>query len=298
MPESRLPHLSAILQALLVTFLWSTSWVLIKIGLQEIPALTFAGLRYGLAFLCLLPLALRPSARRSIRNLAGRRWVELIVLGLLFYAATQGAMFVCLAYLPAMTVSLLWNLTTMAVAFLGIFALSERLNALQWGGVVLNLVGVVVYFHPAAFPRAQALGLAAAAVGVLANAGSSILGRGVNRRGDVEPLVVTVVSMGVGALALLAVGLLAQGLPALRIVDWIIIGWLAVVNTALAFTLWNHTLRTLTAVESSIINGTMLVQIALLAWLFLGEGLTWPRVLGLILAGLGSSVVQLRSRSA
>jgi drug/metabolite transporter (DMT)-like permease len=296
MLENRFPHLTAILQALFVTFLWSTSWVLIKIGLEEIPALTFAGLRYGLAFLCLLPLALRPSARRSIRNLPRRRWVELLLLGLLFYAATQGAMFVSLAYLPAMTVSLLWNLTTTMVAFLGILALSESLNVLQCGGVVLNLVGVVVYFHPTAFPSAQVAGLVAAALGVLANAGSSILGRGVNRRGDVDPLIVTVISMGFGAFALLVTGLSTQGLPALRIVDWVIIGWLALVNTALAFTLWNHTLRTLTAVESSIINSTMLVQIAVLAWLFLGEGLTWQRVLGLVLAGLGSVVVQLRRR--
>ena len=51
------PRLVAILQALLVTFLWSTSWVLIKIGLAEIPPLTLAGLRYSLAFLFLLPFA-------------------------------------------------------------------------------------------------------------------------------------------------------------------------------------------------------------------------------------------------
>ncbi|MCA9978373.1 MAG: EamA family transporter, partial [Anaerolineales bacterium] len=49
-------HTRAVLTALFVTFLWSTSWVLIKIGLQNIPALTFAGLRYFLAFLLLLPL--------------------------------------------------------------------------------------------------------------------------------------------------------------------------------------------------------------------------------------------------
>ncbi|HKZ55913.1 MAG TPA: DMT family transporter [Anaerolineales bacterium] len=51
------PHLSAVFQALFVTFLWSTSWVLIKWGLDEIPPLIFAGLRYGLGFLCLLPFA-------------------------------------------------------------------------------------------------------------------------------------------------------------------------------------------------------------------------------------------------
>jgi len=87
-----------------------------------------------------------------------------------------------------------------------------------------------------------------------------------------------------------------QGLPSLHLGHWIIIGWLAVVNTAFAFTLWNHTLRTLTAVESSIINSTMLGQIAVFAWLFLGEGLNLQRGIGLGLAALGTLMVQLRSR--
>jgi drug/metabolite transporter (DMT)-like permease len=291
------PHLRAILQALFVTFLWSTSWVLIKIGLQDIPPLTFAGLRYILAFFCLLPLLLRSSSRASLRRLGTRRWLELMVLGLLFYAITQGTSFVSLAYLPAMSVSLLWNLTTVTVALLGIWVLAEPLTVLQWGGVLLNLLGVVTYFYPPAFPGLQLVGLVAALIGVLANAGSSILGRGVNRRGDIQPLVVTAVSMGVGAVALLATGLFVQGLPPLRAQHWMIIGWLAVVNTAFAFTLWNHTLRTLTAVESSIINSTMLAQIAVLAWVFLGESLTWQRGLGLVLAGAGTLIVQLRRRT-
>jgi drug/metabolite transporter (DMT)-like permease len=53
-------HTRAVAQALLVTFLWSTSWVLIKWGLADIPALVFAGLRYTLAFLILLPFVMRP----------------------------------------------------------------------------------------------------------------------------------------------------------------------------------------------------------------------------------------------
>ncbi len=35
-------HVRAVVEALFVVFLWATSWVLIKIGLEEIPALTFA----------------------------------------------------------------------------------------------------------------------------------------------------------------------------------------------------------------------------------------------------------------
>jgi drug/metabolite transporter (DMT)-like permease len=38
----------------------------------------------------------------------------------------------------------------------------------------------------------------------------------------------------------------------------------------------------------------MLFQIALLSWLFLGEPLTWPKVLGMVLAALGTLVVQIR----
>ena len=84
MVEKRRSHLIAVLQALLVTFLWSTSFVLIKIGLGELPPFLFAGLRYVLAFLCLLPFALRPVNRDLIRSLSTHDWRRLIVLGLLF----------------------------------------------------------------------------------------------------------------------------------------------------------------------------------------------------------------------
>jgi drug/metabolite transporter (DMT)-like permease len=99
--------------------------------------------------------------------------------------------------------------------------------------------------------------------------------------------------MGIGATLLLGTGLVTQGLPNLSLTNWAIIGWLAVVNTAFAFTLWNSTLRVLSAMESSIINSTMLIQIAILAWIFLGERVTWQEGLGMFLAGLGVLMVQL-----
>jgi len=58
--------------------------------------------------------------------------------------------------------------------------------------------------------------------------------------------------------------------------------------------MWNRTLRTLSAVESSILTNTMLFEIALLAWVFLGERLRWGEVLGLALAVLGTLAVQIR----
>jgi drug/metabolite transporter (DMT)-like permease len=103
--------------------------------------------------------------------------------------------------------------------------------------------------------------------------------------------------MGIGSFLLLMLGGLTQGFGKLDWQSWLLIAWLAVVNTAFAFTLWNHTLRTLSAVESSIINSLMMPQIAILAYLFLGETLNIREILGLLLVGLGVVVVQLRKRS-
>ena len=75
----RSSHVTAVFQALFVTFLWSTSWVLIKIGLEDIPALTFAGLRYGLAFLCLLPFFWRGGGPDEVRQLNRAGWLSLTV---------------------------------------------------------------------------------------------------------------------------------------------------------------------------------------------------------------------------
>jgi len=288
-------HFKAVLQALLVTFLWSTSWVLIKIGLQDIPALSFAGLRYILAFFCLLPLALQAGDLQALRQLSPGGWARLLALGLLFYALTQGAQFFSLYYLPAITVSLLLSFTSVIVALMGIVFLREKPSVLQWVGTGLYILGVLAYFFPIALPAGQGIGLLVAVICVLANAFSSLLGRYVNRRGDLSPLAVTVASMGIGAVVLLASGVAVEGIPHLTLGNWLIVLWLAVVNSALAFTLWNHTLRTLAAMEATMINNTMLFQIAVLAWIFLGERLTGPQGLGMLLAGVGKLLVQVRS---
>lgn len=288
-------HLKAALQALLVTFLWSTSWVLIKIGLRDLPALSFAGLRYLLAFLVLLPFALRPAARIRLRELTPRRWGSLIVLGLLLYSVTQGAQFVSLVYLPAATASLLLSFTPVLVALIGAAVLHERPTWLQWVGILLYLAAVGLFAQPqAGKPGGVVLGYVIALVGVLANALAAVLGRQVNRDRTLDPLTITTISMGVGSVVLFAAGLLLQGLPRLTLTNWLIVLWLAGINSAFAFTLWNRTLQELSAMESSLINNTMLFQIALLAWIFLGEALSVLQWLSLGVAVVATVLVQIR----
>ena len=104
--------------------------------------------------------------------------------------------------------------------------------------------------------------------------------------------------MTIGSVALFLTGLAVEGVPQLEARHWLIVGWLAVVNTAFAFTLWNHTLGRLTATESSVINNTMLIQIAVLAWVFLDEALSGRQILGVLVAAVGALLVQVRLRPA
>jgi drug/metabolite transporter (DMT)-like permease len=288
-------HIKAVLQALFVTFLWSTSWVLIKIGLKtSLPAVTFAGLRYSLAFLCLLPFVLfNPNHRGTIHKLSRRIWIQLIILGLVFYTLTQGAQFVGLAFLPAATLILLLNLSPMLVALLSGLSNKESPSLFQWGGILLSATGVLIYFLPLNIPNGQMFGLLVAFIGMLANSASSLLGRRVNSQGNLPAIIVTTISMGIGGSILLIVGAFTQGFGHIDSQQWLIIGWLAVVNTASAFVLWNHSLGTLTAVESSIINNLMLPQIAILAWVFLDEPLNARQITGMALVVAGTLIVQL-----
>ncbi len=291
-------HLISILQALLVTFLWSTSFIIIKWGLIEIPPITFAGLRYSLAFLCFLPfIFFKRKYFYEIKDITSIQWKKLILLGLVFYAFTQGAQFLGLSLLPSVTVSLILNFTPIVVAIMGIFILDEKPTSLQWTGTILFLLGVLIYFLPIFLLKNEVIGLAIMFIGVLANAGSAIIGRNINRNKDISPFMVTFISMGVGAIILLIVGFSLNGLPIISINNWLFLIWLAVINTAFAFTLWNLTLRTLTAMESSIINGTMLIQIAVLAWIFLDEKISLQEGIGMLIAALGAVLVQIKFKT-
>lgn len=292
-------HLLAVGQALFVTFLWSTSWVLIKIGTEDLDLdpLSFAGLRYALAAVLLLPFGIRAMrAARASGPVTSRLAIAVVAYGVLFVAVAQGAQYAALAVLPATAVSLVLSSIPAVVGVMALAAGAERASVGQVLGIGLLTLGALLYFGPFEPQPGAGIGLVAAVVCVLAAAVSAHLGRrlardAIDRLGG--PIGLTSTSMAIGAVALLGVGVAVEGWPTLDLAGWLIVGWLAVVNTAFAFTLWNHTLRTLTAVESSVVNNTMTIQIAILAVVFLGERPDPVQVVGLLLAAIGAAVVQL-----
>ena len=102
----------------------------------------------------------------------------------------------------------------------------------------------------------------------------------------------TTVTMGIGTAGLVILAAIFEGPRAISLNALVIILWLSVANTALAFLLWNHVLRTIQAYELSVIQNSMLVQIAILAWIFLDELLTYAMMLGVILVIVGVVLVQ------
>lgn len=300
MPEPHTgTHRAAVWIALFVTVLWSSSWVLIRWGLdgEGLEPITFAALRYGMAAVIVVGwMLIRERPRGGMSGLNRSALLQLVLLGVLMYALTQGAMFVALDNQPAATTSLMLSLTPLFVTGTAAVSLAEIPSMRQVGGAVLVAVGAWLFFTGGL--GATAVGMIAAIVALGANVSSGLLGRHVNREAHLSPVVVTAVSMAVGATILMAVGFTVEGIPSVSGRAWLIIGWLAVVNTALAFTLWNLSLRRLSAVESAGINNTMLIQIAVLAWIFLDEAPGAVALVGILLVSTGVFLTQtLRTRT-
>ncbi len=293
-------HIKAVGLALFVTVLWASSWVIIKFGLEELPPLTFAGLRYVIAAGILMSIIVAKNSTRSeLKHLDRRDLGKLGGYGLVFVTVTQGAQFVGLALLDAIAVSLLLNMTPLIVLLLGIVILKEIPTHKQIGLVFLGVGGVLIYFYPLELGVLQIMGLLVVIGGVIANAFSSIIGRAINKEQRVQPIVVTGVSMLAGSVILLAGGVVIERVSSISLLSILYILWLSIVNTALAFTLWNKAMQTLRAIDISIINGMMLPQIVILSIVFLGEipdMLDWIGLLFIAISALAIQILQAKRK--
>lgn len=280
--------------ALFVTFLWSSSWVLIKYGLEEIPPLFFASLRYLIAgFLLLVFSLLHPPTKSDYSKLTKKWWFILLIYGLVFITSTQGLQFVILEYFPAITLSFVLNFTSIVVILLSVPLLREFPTKIQLILIIIAMLGGTIYFYPFNLNEYSISYLLLIFI-LLSNGLSSIIGRKVNKEGLINPIVITSVSMSFGAVILLIFAISQENLPKLSLSNYLIIIWLAVVNTAFAFTLWNYAMKHLRAFEITVINNTMLPQITILALIFLDERPTPLQWFALAIIIITSYFVQIK----
>jgi drug/metabolite transporter (DMT)-like permease len=284
----------AVAEGLIVNLIWSSSFVFVKMGLDYVGPLTMAGLRYFLAFVLLLPLML--GRRNPIRPLPPQLWIRLLLIGLSAYTLGNGALYWGLKYLSATTGSFLMSFVPLFVLFVGIFWLKEMPTQWQIAGTAISLGGGWLFFSPG-FSAGEPLGIGIVVVGLLGFVIFGILGREVARGRQVDTLSLTAIPLAFGGGLLLLIAFPIEGLPQVSMTGWSIVLWLAVVNTALAYMVYNHSLQMLTALEMNVLLNLSPLGTAALAWLLLGERFSSIQIVGMLTVIGGVILVQGGARS-
>jgi len=285
-----------LIEASLVTFLWSTSYIFIRIGLKEINPLAFAAYRYVIASLILLFPFLYQLKKGRINKLSPKSVAIFVLLGFTGFFIAQGLQFFGLYFLNSITVTFILNLTPIFVLGFSVFFLEERPSTLQLMGIVLTLSGVVVFFYSALPDIRMINGVLITLISGVGWAIYMIISRHYLGKNYENVISLTSISMFFGGLMLISATIITGNIVNVSFNSWMIILWLSIVNTVVAFVLWNLALRTLTAVEQSILQNTMLIQITILAIFFLQETINAQKILGMATVFIGVLIVQLRPK--
>ena len=284
-------RLIAFLEILLVTLLWSSSYILTKFGLNEVSPLLLVALRYITASVILLIVAL---VRGELVMLDRDTLLRLGFLGITGYSIAQGLQCLGLFYLPAVTVTFILNFTPIQVLILSLIFLGERPTKWQLIGVVLVLSGAYFFFSERLI-GGNLTGIVITLVSGLGWAAYLVSGKLLFKGEEKGTLGMTAISMSIGTIFIAGTAFTFEGFSGVSLSAWGIILWLGLVNTAFAFLLWNHALKRLEAFEVAITQNTMLIQIAVLSWIFLGEQLTLMKVFAMTLVFFGVLIVQLKN---
>jgi drug/metabolite transporter (DMT)-like permease len=282
-------RLVAVVEALIVNSIWASTFVLVKIGLYDLGPLTLAGLRYFGGFLLLLPLMTRNG--QALQMWSPRVWIRLALIGICAYLIGNGALFWGLQYIPATTGSFILSLTPLLVLVMGIFWLKEIPTRRQMAGMGVAIIGSALFFSPglrAGDPGAIMVVL----LGLAGFALFGILGREVARERQMDTLSLTAIPLAFGGALLLLIALPMEGAPRFSLVGLMVVLWLAVINTALAYLLYNHSLQVLTAFEMNVLMNLAPLATAALAWMFLSETIAPIQVVGMIIVIFGVVLVE------
>jgi len=185
--------------------IWGSTWLFIKLGLEDLPPLTFAGIRFVIS--CAIIFAII-----RIRGLqlprARRDWLLLAVTGILSFGFNYGLVFWGEQHISSGLAALLQaTLPAFGLVFAHFHLPSERLSWTKIGGVVLGVCGVAVVFsNQLAVAGRQALaGCVALILSAAFAAYSNVL---VKRYGKkLNPAIMAAGQMFFGLLLLFAVGL-------------------------------------------------------------------------------------------
>jgi probable blue pigment (indigoidine) exporter len=286
--STRIPRTIAIAEALGVTVILGSSLVLVKLVLNDVGPLSILAFRDSLAFVLLLPFLLFWG---GLGQYPYPLWICFILLGVSFYVVGNGALYVGLKFIPAITTSLLLSFVSLLVMLAGVFLLREIPTQTQFAGLAVVLIGSAVFFSPGLRPG-EPLGIAIVGIGLVGNAAFDVLGREVQRKQLTDTLTLTAIPLGVGSIVLLPLALLTEGLPKVPLSTWAIIFLLAGLNTAGVYAPMNHALKALAASEMAVMVSLTPLLTALWSWLLPSEKLQMVQVVGIVAVIVGVILVE------
>lgn len=285
---------------LILCVIWGSTWLFIKIGLADLPPITFAGIRFLLASLILTSLVL---ARRAQWPRARSEWTLIATVGLLQFTLNYGLVFWGEQHISSGLAAVLQaTFPAFGLVIAHFYLPQERLTTGKVLGVLLGVFGVAVIFSDQ-----LSIGGKLAFLGSIALVLSAFFGSYGNvlvkaYAGKIDPMVLAACQMIFGFVPLLLLGVITEGNPlhfrwtTMAVVSMI---YLVVVGSVIAFALYYWLVRNMEVTKTMLIALVTPVVAVLLGMIVLEEKFNWRLLAGgaCIISGIGLIVLRKRHKN-
>ena len=273
---------------LILCVIWGSTWLFIKLGLENLPPLTFAGIRFVIACAILFVLI---RVRRMPLPDNRRDWGLLAVTGVLSFCLNYGLVFWGEQHISSGLAAVLQaTLPAFGLVIAHFHLPGERMTWSKIFGVVLGFFGVAVVFsNQLAIAGGKALaGSIALVLSALFAAYSNVLVKAYGRK--LEPAILSGGQMFFGLIPLLLIGIPLEGNP--FHFHWtpmavLALLYLAVVGSVIAFMLYYWLVHKVDVTKTMLISLVTPVVAVVLGMVVLGEDLSWRTVAGGIMIMVG-----------
>lgn len=273
---------------LILCVIWGSTWLFIKLGLENLPPITFAGIRFVIAcailFLLIRARGISPPANR-------RDWGLLALTGVMSFTLNYGLVFWGEQYISSGLAAVLQaTLPAFGLVIAHVHLPSERMTWSKIFGVVLGFAGVAVVFsNQLAIAGGKAFaGCVALVLSAFFAAYSNVLVKAHGRK--MEPAILAAGQMFFGLIPLLLIGIPLEGNPfhfhwtPMAVVAML---YLAVVGSVIAFLLYYWLIQNMNVTNTMLISLVTPVVAVVLGMVVLGEDLSWRTVAGGIMIMVG-----------
>ena len=266
-------------------------FVVVKIGVTEMPPWSFCFWRALISALFLVPLV--SGHYREMNELLRKRWWEVAFIGAIGLGLTQGITFTALSLTSAINVGIVFALAPMATMLLARLVLGEPMNGWQGLGMAVAFTGIVVICVHGSLTMLLGLqvglGDLVALGAVVFFAGYTVLLK--RARFDLPPLPLLVILLASGSLASLPFSLWEIGHGEhehLARAGYLALLYCSVVGGAFMYFLYNWSIGILGAARAGTLIYSQMLFATFFAWLILGEAIEGYHYLGggLVIAGV------------